>query len=144
MSVPPPTERDNVQPVEHHQIGRVAERTGLSLRTIRYYEEAGLARPSGRTEGGFRLYTDADIDRLDMIKALKPIGLSLETMAELLTVADQLMADPPQRAEMEAAFVSLLQLVDERCDDMEKRLVAARAAHAALAARVSAANGAHR
>ena len=47
--------------LQHAQIGEVAERTGLSLRTIRYYEEVGLLSPSGRTAGGFRLYADSDV-----------------------------------------------------------------------------------
>lgn len=66
------------------QIGEVAERTGLSLRTIRYYEEMELVVPSARTTGGFRLYTDADVDRLLVIKRMKPLEFSLEEMRDLL------------------------------------------------------------
>nr|WP_216217710.1 MerR family transcriptional regulator [Amycolatopsis aidingensis] len=68
------------------QIGEVAERTGLSLRTIRYYEEVGLVRPSARSQGGFRLYTDPDVARLLLIKRMKPLGFQLEEMRELLAV----------------------------------------------------------
>ena len=50
-----------------HQIGTVAERVGLSLRTIRHYEEVGLVVPSGRSAGGFRLYTDGDVERLEQV-----------------------------------------------------------------------------
>lgn len=46
------------------QIGEVADRTGLSLRTLRYYEEVGQVRPSTRTSGGFRLYSETDVARL--------------------------------------------------------------------------------
>jgi len=67
-----------------HQIGAVAERTGLSLRTIRHYDEVGLVTPSGRSTGGFRLYTDADIARLEEIKVMKPLGFSLEETIEIL------------------------------------------------------------
>ncbi|MFE6489944.1 MerR family transcriptional regulator, partial [Streptomyces sp. NPDC057757] len=49
---------------EHMQIGEVATRTELSLRTIRHYEETGLVMPSARSQGGFRLYTEADVARL--------------------------------------------------------------------------------
>ena len=45
------------------QIGQVAEATGLSLKTIRHYDEVGLVTPSERSPGGFRLYTTADVDR---------------------------------------------------------------------------------
>jgi DNA-binding transcriptional MerR regulator len=71
------------------QIGRVAERTGLSLRTIRYYEETGLVVPSGRTDGGFRLYADADVERLLAVKAMKPLGLTLEEMSDLLALLER-------------------------------------------------------
>ena len=53
-------------------------------------EEVGLVVPSGRTEGGFRLYTDSDVSRLRLVKALKPIGMSLETLSELLAAVDDL------------------------------------------------------
>ncbi|MEX2420083.1 MAG: MerR family transcriptional regulator [Acidimicrobiia bacterium] len=68
------------------QIGEVAERVGLSLRTIRYYEEIGLVVPSGRTEGGFRLYRVDDIKRLELVKVLKPTGMALEHLVELLAI----------------------------------------------------------
>lgn len=69
-------------------IGELAERTGLSLRTIRHYDEIGLLKPSGRSEGGFRLYAAEDFDRLMLIRRMKPLGYSLEQMAELLAVID--------------------------------------------------------
>lgn len=74
------------------QIGEVAERTGLSMRTIRYYEEMGLARPSSRTAGGFRLYTEADLARLMLVKRMKPLELSVGDMRDLLDVLDALEA----------------------------------------------------
>ncbi len=69
-------------------IGEVADRAGLSLRTIRHYDEIGLVAPSGRTDGGFRLYSPADLGRLVLIKNMKPLGYSLEQMSELLSVID--------------------------------------------------------
>jgi DNA-binding transcriptional MerR regulator len=71
-------------------IGRVADAIGLSLRTIRYYEEIGLVTPSGRTAGGFRLYNDDDVDRLLLIKRMKPLGYPLDEMARLLNLIDAL------------------------------------------------------
>jgi DNA-binding transcriptional MerR regulator len=68
------------------QIGQVAERTGLSLRTIRFYEENGLVVPTARSEGGYRLYNDDDVARLEVIKRIKPLGFSLEEMQQLLTL----------------------------------------------------------
>jgi DNA-binding transcriptional MerR regulator len=74
----------------HAQIGEVAERTGLSLRTIRYYEEVGLVTPSGRTTGGFRLYSELEVSRLLLIKRMKPLDFSLEDMREVLGILDDL------------------------------------------------------
>jgi MerR family copper efflux transcriptional regulator len=79
------------------QIGQVADRTGLSLRTIRFYEENGLVRPTTRSDGGFRLYSEDDVARLEVIKRMKPLGFRLEEMQELLTLLADL-ADRPDDA----------------------------------------------
>ncbi|MDT3441326.1 MULTISPECIES: MerR family transcriptional regulator [unclassified Pseudofrankia] len=73
-----------------YQIGDVAERVDLSLRTVRYYEEAGLLMPAGRTAGGFRLYDEDTVERLFLIKMMKPLGFTLEEMRSLLTLRDEL------------------------------------------------------
>lgn len=72
------------------QIGEVAEQTGLSLRTIRYYEEVGLVTPSARTTGGFRLYSENDVARLRLVRRMKPLEFSLEEMRRVLAVLDGL------------------------------------------------------
>ncbi|MEU4804542.1 MerR family transcriptional regulator [Actinosynnema sp. NPDC023587] len=72
------------------QIGEVAARTGLSLRTIRHYEQTGLVTPSARSRGGFRLYTEADVARLTVVRRMKPLGFTLEQMRDLLDVTDRL------------------------------------------------------
>jgi DNA-binding transcriptional MerR regulator len=67
------------------RIEAVARRTGLTKRTIRYYEEIGLIAACGRSEGGFRLFTEADVVRLERIVALKhSAGFSLAEISELL------------------------------------------------------------
>ncbi|GGF10788.1 MerR family transcriptional regulator [Williamsia phyllosphaerae] len=68
----------------HLQIGEVADRTALSIKTIRHYDEVGLVVPSARSAGGFRLYTAADIDRLLAIRRMKPLGFTLDEMRSLL------------------------------------------------------------
>jgi len=72
------------------QIGEVAEQAGLSLRTVRYYEETGLLKPAMRTDGGFRLYTAEHVDRLALIKRMKPLGFTVQQMRELLEARDTL------------------------------------------------------
>ncbi|PVD00329.1 MerR family transcriptional regulator [Streptomyces sp. CS014] len=75
------------------QIGEVAARTELSLRTIRHYEESGLVVPSARSRGGFRLYTETDVARLMVIRRMKPLGFTLDQMRDLLDATDRLDAD---------------------------------------------------
>jgi DNA-binding transcriptional MerR regulator len=121
---------------EHHQIGTVADRVDLSLRTIRYYEEIGLVSPSGRTEGGFRLYTESDIDRLHLVKALKPVGMPLDMISELLACADQIsQADGrSDLGEVERRLESVLATALSRCDELEHMLSVARDSLQAMSA----------
>lgn len=62
-------------------IGEVSARTELSLRSLRHWDEVGLLRPSGRTDGGFRLYTEADVDKILLIRRMKPLGFTLDQMS---------------------------------------------------------------
>jgi DNA-binding transcriptional MerR regulator len=84
------------------QIGEVAARVGLSLRTIRHYDQMGLVVPSERSVGGFRLYSEADVERLSFIKTLRPLDFTLEQMRDLLDTIDAVAADDgtdPERTE---------------------------------------------
>lgn len=69
-------------------IGELAERSGLSLRTIRHYGDIGLLPASARTEAGYRVFSEQDLHRLLRIKHLKPLGFSLEEIAEALPIFD--------------------------------------------------------
>lgn len=71
-------------------IGELADRAGMSLRTIRHYDEVGLLVPSARTTGGFRVYTERDLERLLVIRRMKPLGFSLDEMGDLLSIVDGL------------------------------------------------------
>ncbi len=70
------------------QIGEVAERVGLSLRSIRHYDDVGLVPPSARSEGGFRLYTEDDVERLLRVKRIVPLGFSLEETSRMLELLE--------------------------------------------------------
>ena len=107
-----------------HQIGEVAEAVGLSLRTIRHWDEVDLVPPSGRSAGGFRLYTDDDIDRLRLAKSLKPLDLSLDEMRDLLTTRDQLRAKPTktQRKALLERLAMFSAVADERCERLREQL----------------------
>ena len=94
-------------------IGELAEKTGLSLRTIRHYDDVGLLEPTGRTVGGFRLYTDDDFARLMLIRRMKPLGFTLEEMTGLLRIIDTLgdagSADPAVRADLEGFIAQAIE-----------------------------------
>jgi MerR family transcriptional regulator, repressor of the yfmOP operon len=71
-------------------IEQVSARTGLTKRTLRYYEEVGLLPPTGRTEGNYRRYNEEDIQRLERIKKLRDLlGFSLADIRELLHAEDE-------------------------------------------------------
>lgn len=105
-------------------IGELAERTGLSLRTLRHYDEIGLLTPSGRTEGGFRLYTAEDEARLLLIRRMKPLGYSLEQMRDLLAVIDGLEQDPGDIA-LKARLAAIKGEALERRRRLREQLTAA-------------------
>ena len=68
---------------KYYQIGELANLLNMSPRTIRYYEEIGLLNSVKRIEGGKRVYTDKDVQRLKFIARLKHLGLTLSEMNEL-------------------------------------------------------------
>jgi DNA-binding transcriptional MerR regulator len=104
-------------------IGEVAERVGLSLRTVRYYEEQGLFQPAGRTEGGFRLYTEREVDRLLLIKQMKPLGFTVQQMRELLAAHDALGSEDSQtRRAAEGRIADFAEQALTRCDELRDQL----------------------
>ena len=77
----------------YFRIEQVAARTGLTKRTLRYYEEIGLLAPPTRTEGGYRLYSQADIAHLELIKRLRDLlGFSLAEIRELADAEEERQA----------------------------------------------------
>ncbi len=72
-----------------YQIGEVADRSGLTPDTLRYYERLGLLSPSRRTSGGFRVYTPQTLERLRFIKRAQTLGLTLHEIRDLVTYQDQ-------------------------------------------------------
>ncbi|WP_307874697.1 MerR family transcriptional regulator [Frankia nepalensis] len=106
------------------QIGDVARQVGLSLRTVRFYEEAGLLTPVGRTQGGFRLYDEDALDRLLLIKRMKPLGFTLEEMRSLLGVRDELRLPdlaPDRRHELQERLRTWAVLAEGKLADLRAR-----------------------
>lgn len=125
------------------QIGEVAESVGLSLRTIRHYEDVGLVVPSQRSPGGFRLYAEAEVQRLRVVKQLKPLDFTLEEVRDLLDALDKVGRRGPARERTEAIQrLSLYAtLAQDRCDRLGEQLRSAEALAGDLRRAVLAAHG---
>jgi DNA-binding transcriptional MerR regulator len=98
------------------QIGEVAERTGVTQRTLRFYEEKGLLRPPGRMDGGFRLYSEEDVRRVEQIKRLQTLlGFTLaeiKDMVEAEEIKTQIKATYRKDAEISERRGKLLRARD--------------------------------
>jgi DNA-binding transcriptional MerR regulator len=70
-------------------IGELAEHLGINPRTIRYYESIGLLPEPERSESGYRVYGEADVERLVFIKAAQRLGLALDEVREILALRDR-------------------------------------------------------
>jgi len=117
------------------QIGDVAERTGLSLRTIRHYEEVGLLPEAPRTQGGFRLYTEESVRQLLLVKQMKPLDFTLEEMREILEVRERLASprlSAKTRAGLQDRVAHYQRLADAKLAELGQRVDNARAFAAEL------------
>lgn len=122
---------------ELRQIGQVATLIGLSLRTIRYYEEVGLIAPQ-RTSGGFRLYSRREIERLELIMCMKPLEFTLVEMGDLLDARDKHSdPDPTVRSEAAGRLAMFTALAADRCARLREQLLAGEGLQAALVAELS-------
>jgi len=69
-------------------VGELAKRTGLTVRTLHHYDEIGLLKPTLRSGSGYRLYTAADIARLQQVLSLRQLGFSLDEVRDCLNRSD--------------------------------------------------------
>ncbi|MEG2805663.1 heavy metal-responsive transcriptional regulator [Stenotrophomonas sp.] len=108
-------------------IGQLARQAGVPIDTVRYYERQQLLPTARRSAGGYRLFDDADLTRLQFIRRAKALGFTLEEIGELLGLSDQRgqdmaqvrdsavlkLADIQQRiTELQRMHAALQQLVD--------------------------------
>src|SRR5262245_54816370 len=70
------------------KVGELARQTGLTIRTLHHYDEIGLLNPSLHTEAGHRLYTAADVARLQQVLSLRQLGFSLDEVRACLNRPD--------------------------------------------------------
>ena len=105
---------------ETFSIGRLAAVTGLPVKTIRFYSDAGLLPPSGRTEAGHRRYTVTDVARLQLVRTLRDLDVALDTVGQLLVGRREL-------GELLAAHITALEARDQA---LHRQLAVVRAAAA--------------
>ena len=74
-------------------IQELTRETGVTVRTLRYYDQIDLLKPSGKTEGGHRLYSEVDVIRLQQILFLKEMGFSLKEAANMLVKGELNLKD---------------------------------------------------
>lgn len=111
----------------HRTVGDVARETGVTIRTLRYYDDVGVLVPSGRSESGYRLYTDDDVLRLQRVVALRRLGFGVEETRHLVAALD-----PELRAALLAQRESLLQrLIQEQqlLDALDRALASTDGGH---------------
>lgn len=101
-------------------IGTLAKKTGTKVQTVRYYEQIGLMPEPGRTEGGQRRYSEAELDRLSFIRHSRQLGFSLDAIRELLDLSDN-----PNRSCEDADAIARRQL--KQVEQRMERLKALRA-----------------
>ncbi|OZM71738.1 MerR family transcriptional regulator [Amycolatopsis antarctica] len=101
------------------RIGELARRSGVSVRSLRYYEEKGLLA-STRSDSGQRHYVDTDVDRIRFIQCLYRAGLSSRTVAELLPCVDT--PSPRNADEAWARLVAERERLDSYIGDLRETL----------------------
>lgn len=98
-----------------YTIGQLAAAAGVPSSTLRYYERVGLLRPSGRSEGNYRLYGDADLERLRFIRAAQATGFTLDDVTTLLNHGH---GSAPSCREVQALIERRLGEVKQRMADL--------------------------
>ena len=98
------------------RIGELADRTGLTDRTLRYYEQIGVLPEPDRTVSGYRDYTDDAVDRLAFVRAAQTAGLTLAEIAGVLDIRDR--GEAPC-GHVEALIATKLADVDDKIRELE-------------------------
>jgi len=102
-----------------YSIQEVSQKTGLTAHTLRYYEKEGLLSGVERTQGGFRQYTDEDLERLGLICCLKNTGMSIQEIARFVQLTHEGDHTLKERVEL---LREHRERVLERMEEMQKHL----------------------
>jgi DNA-binding transcriptional MerR regulator len=114
------------------RIGDFAKLAGTNLRTLRYYDEVGLFQPIERSQGGFRYYRETDIHRLNLIRSLQELGLSLEAIRELMDTRSAALSRHEFVRRIERALAAQDDLLEDRVRSIEAQRVRIREARGKL------------
>jgi len=105
-----------------YQIGEVAQRTGVTQRALRFYEEKGLLKPPERMEGGFRRYSEDDISRIEFVKRLQDLlGFTLSEIKEMVE-AEELRQQVIATRHLDRALPARLARADHIIDALQRQL----------------------
>jgi len=94
---------------------KVAEVLGVNVETLRYYERIGLAPKPGRTQGGHRIYSDEDIDKLKFIRRSRTLGFSIDETRALLG-----LTDPANRLAVRAIAIDRLKKIEAELEEKRR------------------------
>lgn len=111
--------------MESYSIGQLARAVGVPTSTVRFYERAGLLKPSGRSGANYRFYTQQSLERLQFIKSAQAVGLSLDDVDKMLDLAGE--SKEPCRAVVTLAERRLAEVREkiEHLQTVEKTLAKA-------------------
>ncbi|WP_194907404.1 MerR family transcriptional regulator [Catenulispora rubra] len=103
---------------DEYTVGAASDLTGMSIRTLHYYDQIALARPSSRSAAGYRLYTDADLSVLQRVAFYRELGLELGDIAEILAAPNATDEDHLRRQrelieERITRYRSMLAVIDK-------------------------------
>ena len=112
-------------------IGQLARQAGVPIDTVRYYERQRLLPTAQRSAGGYRVFSDSDLARLQFIRRAKALGFTLEEIGELLALSDQRNED----------VAKVRETAVHRLDDIEQRIAELQRMHGALKQLVEACPG---
>ena len=100
-------------------IGRLAEVTRVPAKTIRYYEEVGILPPPQRSESRYRLYSQTDVRRLELVRRARLLDMTLPEVRELVQQASSVTCDDFQNRFLEVVRIKLKD-VDRRVADLKQ------------------------
>tara|TARA_B100000614_G_scaffold240918_1_gene241658 strand:- start:13335 stop:13757 length:423 start_codon:yes stop_codon:yes gene_type:complete len=114
---------------KHYKIGQLASLTGLTVDTVRFYENKGLVQASQRSDAGYRLFSADDLARLQFIKRAKAVGFTLDEISELLEL--RLHPDDHTCEEVKQVTARKVRELDEKIAELEKIRMSLQTLHTA-------------